>query len=76
MPDFASDRDTAVQTEVSPGGNFYLALNGPTGEATEVVIGIECVEIGCPVIRHFDADKAEDIANHLLEQVRILRECR
>lgn len=70
----ALGRDDTVQQDILWGGNFYVALNGPTGEATEVLIGIENPALGLTVARSFDPDTAEEVANKILSDARRIRE--
>lgn len=74
MPNIAEPRDKEIKMTVREGGNFYVGLDGPPGEATHVLIGIEDLQAGDVVRRAFDADRAADIADNLLEVAQLIRE--
>ena len=74
MPDLSFDRDHSTPMETREGAHFILALDGPTGEALHVNVGILDPRDGKVLKRQFNADEAEDIANNMLELVQILRE--
>lgn len=75
MPDFEAPRDVTTRMIVRRGGAFYVALNGPQGEATRVNIGIEDpADDGCVLSAQFTADRAEDVGNSLLKLAQLLRD--
>lgn len=59
---------------VRDGGQFFIGLDGPTGEAKHILVGIEDLQARDVVRREFTPDQAEDVANNLLEVVRLVRE--
>lgn len=76
MPSSQLPRDQRVEKSVRNGGEFCIALDGPKGEACHIIVGIEDPLDSDFLIRKISADVAEDIANNLLEYVRVLREVR
>lgn len=74
MSDEALGRNDSVTQELLWGGNFYVALNGPQGEATEVLIGIQHpIDTHLTIARSFDPDTAEQVAHKILSDVANIR---
>lgn len=74
MPDFQVPRDVEVPMTVRQGSAFMVALDGQPGEAKAVLIGIRDPDHGDVLRVRFTPDRAEDIANNLLELAKIIRD--
>lgn len=74
MPSSQLPRDQKVSKMTRDGGQLFIALDGPPGEACHIFIGIEDLQNDDTLTRKLSADVAENVADALREYARVLRE--